>query len=145
MIEFGEHSIKPSNKRSVTNKTNKRIKYIHRIMNNNLIGASSNARDLLDYIQIVVSSSSYNESNRYFVYIDKGFRENYFAFLKAKNVDISIKTLERAIKELKERKALIPIQKGKYLYNFKDYGYVGNNEQYQQDIISYNIENLLNN
>lgn len=147
-----EDAVKYSIKKRGVIAANKRIKYIHFMQKNKLIGTSGNARDLLDYIQYLISTNEYNVNTKYYIYLNADFKTNYIDYLSKYNISISIPTIDRAIKELKDRHVLLPTRtekgllvktKGKVLYNFKDFGHVGNQEQYQYDIQKYNIEEIL--
>ena len=129
-------------KRSINN-VRKNRKYFHIIMNERLIGLSGTARDVLDYIRIRISNSEYTNNTRYYLYVDSAFKDDVIDFLKTHNSESSKRSVERAIKDLVDRNILLPINKGKYLYNFKDFGHIGNNEQWSFDIIKYDILTVL--
>lgn len=121
----------------------KRKKYLHFIMNEQLFNLSANGLKLLAYIQLKISSSEYNEATKYYVAIDIDFKNDYIKFLSKKGIDISIRTIENAVKELVDNKVLIKLRRSKYLYNFVDFAHVGNNEQWEIDKREYDIISIL--
>lgn len=121
----------------------KRRKYFHFIMNEQLIGLSGTARDVLDYIRIRISDSEYTNNTRYYLYVDSAFKDDIIDFLKQHNSESSRRSVERAIKDLCDKNVLLPIHKGKYLYNFKDFGHIGDNNQWSYDIKKYDIITVL--
>lgn len=119
---------------------------------NKLIGISGNARDLMDYIQLVIKSNEYNKNTRFYIHLNVDFKINYLEFLSKNNIVISIPTINRAIKELKDKYVLLPTKiengkivktKGRVLYNFKDFAYIGNMKDYDKDVQKYKINEIL--
>ena len=120
-------------------------KYLLHMSNTNLIGLSGNARDLKDFIEHKISSIASISDVNYRIKVDNAFKDEFNLYLERNNCKaLSISTMTRVINELKERRVLLPISKGYYLYNFVDYCHVGNREQYANDIKFFGIEELLN-
>ena len=116
--------------------SNKRKTGIMNINSKLLRKCTTPAYDLYGYLTELVNNKSFEDNNRFYVTFNARTKEEI-----AKELDISVVTLERAVRELKGRNVLIPSSKGEYIYNFVDFVYRGKDINF--DVMQYKIEYLL--
>ena len=131
-------------RRGITNDINDRRKRVKSmIYAHKLRGLSSNANDLFRYIQEVISKRKEDDEGRYIIYLGNESMLNFANWLD-KNNPLSLSSLNKVKAELIKRNAIIPLKnnegkhlRGNYIYNFKEFGYIGSWQMYCNDLNTY--------
>lgn len=98
-------------------------------------GMTASAYRLFFYLREMVNKRSSSDDDRYYIIFDSYSKDKICKELNITNV-----TLERAARELKNKTILLPVNKGRYIYNFKHYGYNGKKDSFDNLLLYYNID-----